>query len=148
MVRISFPWACIANTKQERMASPSMMTVHAPHSPFPHAFFVPVSPISSRKTSSKVQLGLAKISYSKPFTFNLICVFNGRPPHPHKESILPPSQPPSLCCQGKKLKISLQPGVVPPGLLLKTEPLPIVNHPLLQPLGIKGLKLHPPHTQR
>src|SRR3989304_7306443 len=50
--------------------------------------------------------------------------------------------------QGKKLKFSLQPGVVPPGLLLKTESLPIVNHPLLQPLGIKGLILHPPHTQR
>src|SRR5262245_46133580 len=37
---------------QERLATPSMCTVHAPHSAIPHPNFVPVMPSTSRSTQS------------------------------------------------------------------------------------------------
>jgi hypothetical protein len=43
---------------QERVASPSMCTVHAPHKAMPQPNFVPVIPIVSRKTHSSGILGL------------------------------------------------------------------------------------------
>jgi hypothetical protein len=43
---------------QERVASPSMCTVQAPHKAMPHPNFVPVIPSVSRKTHSSGMLGL------------------------------------------------------------------------------------------
>ena len=41
--------------RQELTGWPSSSTVQAPHSPAPQPFLVPVSPISSRMTSSSVR---------------------------------------------------------------------------------------------
>jgi hypothetical protein len=44
MVRTDLPIAIEAGTLHERVARPSMWTVHAPHWPMPQLNLVPVSP--------------------------------------------------------------------------------------------------------
>src|ERR1700683_400493 len=58
--------------RQERLATPSMRTVHAPHWPSPQPYLVPVRSSWSRRTLSKVHWESASILRTAPFTF--ICV--------------------------------------------------------------------------
>ena len=50
--------ACAAGTRHELTGTPSISTVHAPHSPSPQPSFVPVSAQSSRSTSSSRFIGM------------------------------------------------------------------------------------------
>src|SRR5262249_24407175 len=50
IVVIKAPLTSSTVTRQDRSARPSMCTVHEPHNPLPHPYFVPVSRRSSRIT--------------------------------------------------------------------------------------------------
>src|SRR3989441_716521 len=64
--------SCIAaRVMQERTLRPSTWTVHAPHSPRSHAFFVPVKPSSSRNASSNVVRGSTVMVRTRPLTVML-----------------------------------------------------------------------------
>ena len=52
MVVISLAPTVPTSTWQERVATPSMCTVQAPHCAMPQPYFVPVSPMVSRNTHS------------------------------------------------------------------------------------------------
>ena len=52
MVVMSLPAAADTGTEQERIATPSMWTVQAPHWAMPQPNFVPVNPSSSRSAHS------------------------------------------------------------------------------------------------
>src|ERR1700730_4103743 len=60
--------ACTAKIKQDRTASPSSSTVHAPHAPCSQPRWVPVSPQCSRKKSASVTRGSTVPSVSCPLT--------------------------------------------------------------------------------
>src|SRR5680860_341569 len=62
MVRMVLPSASTAKTRQARTASPSIITVHAPHAPVSQPRLVPVKVTFSRKASSKVVLGAQAMS--------------------------------------------------------------------------------------
>src|SRR5450759_1451273 len=71
-VVISAPSACTANMRQERTASPFMMTVHAPQTPCSHPRWVPVSTQSSRRKSASV-LRVSTVAWcAVPLTVNEI----------------------------------------------------------------------------
>ena len=53
MVVTLAPPGCRLGTWHERVATPSMCTVQAPHWAMPQPYFVPVSPMVSRNTHSK-----------------------------------------------------------------------------------------------
>src|SRR5215470_7182659 len=55
-VRMRLPWAWTANIRQDLTASLSRITVHAPQMPCSQPICVPVSPHSSRMTSTSVLL--------------------------------------------------------------------------------------------
>src|SRR5436190_9113040 len=73
MTRVFETWA--NGTRHEFTGSPSMSTVHAPHSPSPHPSLVPVRPQSSRSTSSRRFIGCAATRVRLPFRTN--CVIGG-----------------------------------------------------------------------
>src|SRR4051812_49574023 len=52
MVVICLPAASLIDTPQERIATPSIWTVQAPHCAMPQPYFVPVSPTFSRIAQS------------------------------------------------------------------------------------------------
>src|SRR5277367_6788458 len=52
MVVICRPTTELTGTEQERVATPSICTVQAPHCAMPQPYFVPVNPIVSRNTHS------------------------------------------------------------------------------------------------
>jgi hypothetical protein len=56
-VRTDRPWAWMANMRHERIGSPSICTVHAPHTPCSQPTCVPVSPASWRMKSESSSLG-------------------------------------------------------------------------------------------
>ena len=64
------PAAWATGTRHELTACPSTSTVHAPHSPSPQPSFVPVSPQSSRRTSSRRFSGCARSDTRFPFKVN------------------------------------------------------------------------------
>jgi hypothetical protein len=68
MVVTSAPSTWATGIRHEQTGSPSTSTVHAPHSPSPQPSFVPVSPRSSRSTSSKRLRPGTRSSRSRPFT--------------------------------------------------------------------------------
>ena len=53
MVVICLPATALTGTEQERVATPSMCTVQAPHWAMPQPYLVPVRPIVSRNTHSR-----------------------------------------------------------------------------------------------
>src|SRR5215470_7250773 len=53
-------------TEQERTASPSTCTVHAPHCATPQPYFVPVRPTCSRITQSRGVVGSTSTSWDLP----------------------------------------------------------------------------------
>src|ERR1700728_739287 len=48
MVVICLPITALTGTEQERVATPSMWTVQAPHCAMPQPYFVPCNPTTSR----------------------------------------------------------------------------------------------------
>src|SRR5881628_2865475 len=60
------------STRQERTGVPSTNTVQVPHSPNSQPCFVPVSPASSRSTSSSVLCGAKATSTASPFSSSAI----------------------------------------------------------------------------
>ena len=78
MVATSDPSASFASTRHAFTARPSMCTVHAPHSPWSQPRLVPVSPSSSRSTSSSVRFGRTLTRYGSPLTISPIST--ARPP--------------------------------------------------------------------
>src|SRR4030042_6519810 len=83
MVSIFLPSSLETFCKQEFKALPSIITVHAPHSPFLHPSFVPVKFKSSRRKRNKVRSGWTSLSIHLPltmsFTFCLIFLFISPP---------------------------------------------------------------------
>src|SRR5215467_8071552 len=66
----SFPAAWPTGWEHERTAFPFKCTVHDPHSPIPHPYFVPVSPIVSRITHSRGVSGSTSTEYIFPLILN------------------------------------------------------------------------------
>src|SRR5580698_1508420 len=75
MVVIDAPSTCSTGTRQEFTSSPSISTEQAPHSPSPQPSFTPVRRRSSRKTSSRRDIGGASMRCSMPLT--LTRMFHG-----------------------------------------------------------------------
>src|SRR5205823_9890992 len=75
----SAPCAWTANSKQERTASPSSSTVHAPHTPCSHPRWVPVRAQSSRRKSASVFLGSTRASRRSLFTIMVTATGSGTP---------------------------------------------------------------------
>jgi hypothetical protein len=71
MVVMALPWTSSTATAQERWASPSMRTVHTPHSAMPQVYFTLVIPRLSRKTYNKGVSGSASTCLATPFTMNV-----------------------------------------------------------------------------
>src|SRR5215470_10808440 len=61
-------------TEQERTASPSTCTVHAPHCATPQPYFVPVRPTCSRITQSRGVVGSTSTSWDLPLMVRRILV--------------------------------------------------------------------------
>src|SRR5690242_13929036 len=75
MVTMSLPAALCIGVWQLRTAAPFTCTVHAPHSPAPQPYFVPVICSSSRRYQSSGISGSPSNWRLAPFTFSLIiCV--------------------------------------------------------------------------
>ena len=70
--RTAWPAHARPNTRHDRTGVPSSSTVHVPHSPSSQPCFVPVSPRSSRNTSSSVLCGANATSSRSPFTSKVI----------------------------------------------------------------------------
>jgi hypothetical protein len=68
VVVIDFPATSLTGTLQERLISPSICTLHAPHAEMPHPNFVPVKLSSSRIAHNKGVSGSALILTALPFT--------------------------------------------------------------------------------
>ena len=68
------PSACAAGTMQESTATPSISTVHAPHSPSPQPSLVPVRPQSSRNTSRSRFIGCAVTLRERPLTVSFMAL--------------------------------------------------------------------------
>src|ERR1700688_3243299 len=66
MVVICLPMASLTDTPQERIATPSIWTVQAPHSAMPQPYLVPVSPIFSRIAHSSGVSGSTSTSKVLP----------------------------------------------------------------------------------
>src|SRR5581483_7871775 len=68
IVVIAAPSACTANIRHDRTATPSTITVHAPHTPCSHPRCVPVSAQSSRRKSASVLRASTYPRCRSPFT--------------------------------------------------------------------------------
>src|SRR5918996_907648 len=68
------PRTCPAGRVHERMATPSMCTVQAPHWAMPQPYLVPVRPTTSRITHSRGISGGTSTSCIAPLIFNLIAI--------------------------------------------------------------------------
>src|SRR5580692_4578212 len=72
MVRILLSAAALTGVMQDRVASPSMITVQAPHNPAPQPNFVPTIPSSSRRAHSSGISGSTSTAIFRPLTRRLI----------------------------------------------------------------------------
>src|ERR1700738_2929270 len=66
MVVMFLPPAALTGNEHERVATPSMCTVQAPHCAMPQPYFVPVSPIHSRIAHNSGGLGSTSTSCAVP----------------------------------------------------------------------------------
>src|SRR5450631_1096566 len=82
IVTSSRPSQSTANIRQEFTVSPSTRIVQAPHSPSPHAYLVPVSPIPSRSMSSALIWAATVTRRSTPFSLNVISTVADMDQHP------------------------------------------------------------------
>src|SRR5262249_111335 len=80
IVTISTPSACAASIRQERTATPSTITVQAPHTPCSQPTCVPVSFSSRRRQSARLVRGSRFTSTRSPFTMNLVTMLVMRVP--------------------------------------------------------------------
>src|SRR5882724_7661223 len=80
MVVICLPTASLTTTPQERIATPSMWTVQAPHCAMPQPYFVPVRPIFSRiaqssgvsgSTSTSIDFPLIEVCHRDPLVSSI-----------------------------------------------------------------------------
>src|SRR5580693_6911422 len=78
MVRILLSAASLTGVMQDRVASPSMITVQAPHNPAPQPNLVPTIPNSSRSAHNSGISGSTSTAIFRPYTRRLIIVL--RPP--------------------------------------------------------------------
>jgi hypothetical protein len=60
----------------ERMATPSMCTVHAPHWATPQPYLVPTRPSTSRSTHSRGVSGSASTVWTWPLTLRLVAMLS------------------------------------------------------------------------
>src|SRR5258706_1443291 len=83
MVVTALPAAAEIGVMQERVATPSRCTVHAPQSAIPHPNFVPVRPSSSRSVHNRgISAGTSTVT-DLPLTFRVgmaICISSIREP--------------------------------------------------------------------
>ena len=68
MVVICLPSAALTGNEQERVGTPSICTVQAPHCAMPQPYLVPVRPTFSRIAHSRGVSGATSTSYVLPFT--------------------------------------------------------------------------------
>src|SRR5579864_8698172 len=68
IVVMLLPATCDTGVEHERIALPSMCTVHAPHNPAPQLNLVPVSSSVSRRTQSRGVSGETETFFSLPLT--------------------------------------------------------------------------------
>src|SRR3954447_12994061 len=74
MVVICLPAASLTVTPQERIATPSIWTVQAPHCAMPQPYLVPVSPTFSRIAHSSGVSGSTSTSKALPLIVRLAIV--------------------------------------------------------------------------
>src|SRR5215472_5501788 len=81
IVTMALPASVAIGVMHDRCARPSISTVHAPHCPSPHPYFVPVRSSCSRSTHSSIASGSARTSYPFPFTRseNVVAIFHLHP---------------------------------------------------------------------
>src|SRR5580704_14470343 len=72
MVVMFLPAAALTGNEHERVATPSMCTVQAPHWAIPQPYLVPVRPIHSRNTHSNGVSGSASTSCVWPLMVRLV----------------------------------------------------------------------------
>lgn len=70
IVVIFRPATALTGNTQDRVAWPSMCTVHTPHWVIPQPYLVPVSPITSRSTQSRGMSSGTSSSCSTPLIMN------------------------------------------------------------------------------
>src|SRR3712207_2040122 len=70
----------LTGSAQERVATPSMCTVQAPHWAMPQPYFVPVRPICSRIAHKSGVSGSTSTVCTVPFTFSLAMRLPPAPP--------------------------------------------------------------------
>src|SRR5437763_16123744 len=66
MVVICLPSAALTGSEHERVATPLMCTVQAPHCAMPQPYLVPVMPSESRSTQSKGVSGSTSTLWVRP----------------------------------------------------------------------------------
>src|SRR5438874_7666710 len=76
MVVICFPSAPLTGNEQERVATPSMWTVQAPHCAMPQPYLVPVRPTCSRIAHNSRVLGSTSISCVPPLMVRRVIAFS------------------------------------------------------------------------
>ena len=74
IVVISRPARLATGMMQDRTATPSTITVQAPHCAIPHPNFVPVKSSCSRKTQSSGVDGSTSMVFSTPFTKSVFAI--------------------------------------------------------------------------
>jgi hypothetical protein len=79
MVVTSLPATSPIGSWQARTEFPPTRTLHDPHWPSPHPYFVPVRPRSSRRTERSVRPDSTGIDRSTPFTFRRMSTMTMRP---------------------------------------------------------------------
>src|ERR1700736_3900670 len=81
MVVICLPAASLTSTPQERIATPSIWTVQAPHCAMPQPYLVPVRPIFSRIAHSSGVSGSTSTSKALPLIvrFAIVGPLDGLP---------------------------------------------------------------------
>src|SRR5687767_11568338 len=75
MVVTFFPATALTGVTHERIGSPSMCTVQAPHNAMPQPYLVPVSPSESRSTQSRGVSGSTSACMSLPLMLTVIMCF-------------------------------------------------------------------------
>src|SRR5476649_1201102 len=75
MVVICLPTASLTGTPQERIATPSTWTVHAPHCAIPQPYLVPVRPTFSRIAQSSGVSASTSTSNALPLIVRLAIAF-------------------------------------------------------------------------
>src|SRR6266536_5614642 len=70
MVVTAWPVTSAAGVTHARVGAPSTSTVHAPHAPTAHPYFAPVSPSSSRSTTSRLRSGAVGTPRVTPLMVN------------------------------------------------------------------------------